>query len=828
MAGYKPHKITGMQTGLVQQREDFLLPDDAYPVLRNAYVWREQLKRKLGTKKMGRLRRVFTATSIGNSGASPWSFNLFTLASITETNAQVEVGSVTISIGGTDFVDDGYGNLLNDATNYGTVNYDTGAIVITTTIASGTASTATFNYFPGLPCMGIRLRERNNINQEDTIFFDTTYAYQYNGTSFQELDSTTPTTWTGSNSNFFWSTNFWVNASNAKLFWVTNNNINVGAGTSDPIHYYDGTTWTAFTPNLDTTGTPQVLQQALLLLPFRGRMLAFNTYEGTSIASSVHYAQRIRWAAIGTPIAANSWYDDTPGKGGFLDIPTSQSITAVGFVRDNLVIYCERSTWQLRFTGNQISPFIIEKINSELGAESSFSAVQFDTSLVGVGDKGIVECDSFSSKRIDIKIPNFVFDFNNTNNGVKRVQGVRDFINRLVYWTVPTESEGQKDVIYPNQRLVYNYENDSWAIFDDNFTAMGTYYPTTRLTWGTHITWADAHFKWYQPNSYNPEIVAGDHQGFISYPDALSKNQESLYITDITGNATTATTITSPSHNLQTGQVISISNIPASTPFANSLNNPKLGLITGATQANPCEITSASHGLSTGDEVQIYDVGGMTELNGFVFTITVTGTNTFTLDGIDSTSYTAYTSGGTWSSTSSNKFMIIRQDADTFDLYKYNSETGTFITPQLNAAATYIGGGEIALMDNMTIQSKKFNFIDQGQNIQLGFVDILAEAAADAKMSLYVYIDYNNDSPINAPFAIDDTFFNSVVPLAPTDGIQGSKYFQRVFCASRGNFITLVYTFSNEQMSNKTSEHYVQIDAQILWLRTAGKQLVRI
>lgn len=69
--------------------------------------------------------------------------------------------------------------------------------------------------------------------------------------------------------------------------------------------------------------------------------------------------------------------------------------------------------------------------------------------------------------------------------------------------------------------------------------------------------------------------------------------------------------------------------------------------ITGATQANPCQITITAHGYSTGDQVKIEGVGGMTNLNGNTYTITSTGANTFTLDGVNSTGYPAYTSGGT-------------------------------------------------------------------------------------------------------------------------------------------------------------------------------------
>lgn len=68
--------------------------------------------------------------------------------------------------------------------------------------------------------------------------------------------------------------------------------------------------------------------------------------------------------------------------------------------------------------------------------------------------------------------------------------------------------------------------------------------------------------------------------------------------------------------------------------------------VTGASNANPCQITVVGHPYSTGDEVYLSGVGGMTELNDQTFIITKTGANTFTLDGVDSTAYTAYISGG--------------------------------------------------------------------------------------------------------------------------------------------------------------------------------------
>jgi len=68
--------------------------------------------------------------------------------------------------------------------------------------------------------------------------------------------------------------------------------------------------------------------------------------------------------------------------------------------------------------------------------------------------------------------------------------------------------------------------------------------------------------------------------------------------------------------------------------------------IAGATQANPCEITAVGHGFSTGDLIYIDGVVGMTQLNNRIYTITSTGADTFTLDGVNSTAYTAYSSDG--------------------------------------------------------------------------------------------------------------------------------------------------------------------------------------
>lgn len=71
--------------------------------------------------------------------------------------------------------------------------------------------------------------------------------------------------------------------------------------------------------------------------------------------------------------------------------------------------------------------------------------------------------------------------------------------------------------------------------------------------------------------------------------------------------------------------------------------------ITGITKANPAVVAyTGADDLADGDVVYIFAVGGMTQVNGLIFTVAGlnTGANTFQLSGIDSTGYTTYTSGG--------------------------------------------------------------------------------------------------------------------------------------------------------------------------------------
>lgn len=68
--------------------------------------------------------------------------------------------------------------------------------------------------------------------------------------------------------------------------------------------------------------------------------------------------------------------------------------------------------------------------------------------------------------------------------------------------------------------------------------------------------------------------------------------------------------------------------------------------ITALTNANPGVATSAAHGLTNGDYVRLAVTSGMVDLDGQVCRVANVDTNTFELEGIDTTDFGTWESGG--------------------------------------------------------------------------------------------------------------------------------------------------------------------------------------
>jgi len=412
----------------------------------------------------------------------------------------------------------------------------------------------------------------------------------------------------------------------------------------DCLRWYDGTGWVNFMPPLSQSNyliedSPQAkyyLVGARLIFPFKDRILFFGPVIQTSSLSNspiylqdtVVYSQNgtpyYTASFTGNPLSTNtvfnsilvptnqtatptSYWEDQFGFGGFQSAGIDQAITTVSPNEDALIVgFFDSIQTRMIYTGNDIQPFQFFIINAELGSSSTFSAITMDEGVLSRGPRGFIITAQTSCARIDLDILDAVFDISNLNNGAERFCAQRDFINEWVYFTYPISSESEEVSVnvFPNQTLLYNYRDQSWAIFNETYTTYGTFRRKTGETWATigsiFSTWADWNEPWNsgESNLLEPIVVAGNQQGYVLLRD-----------TDTTGEA--------PS--------LYINNISSST------------------------ITSVNHCLNLGDYIVINGAQGTVGsiINGSVFSVTPIDNNTFTIYNPNTVISGTYLGGGT-------------------------------------------------------------------------------------------------------------------------------------------------------------------------------------
>lgn len=344
-------------------------------------------------------------------------------------------------------------------------------------------------------------------------------------------------------------------------FAIANRGIAQVSASQNGIRYYDASgtpTWYSFNPALSGT---EILTGALILLPFKGRLLALHTIERSSAGTDITYRNRVRASVSfpkGTPLSVNGWRTDIPGNGFFLDAPTSEAIVSADFLKDRLIVYFERSTWELVYTGNDTLPFFFRKLNRELGVESTFSIVPFDNGVFGIGNIGIHTCNGVNVERLDVIIPDEVYRINNESNGPQRAVGIRDYQLEMVYWTYPDKlsyDDSNDNKIFPNRVFAYNYRNNTWAEFEESFTTYGYYQPADEPTWDTlpYETWDDWNTPWDVglTSARNLMVAAGNQQGFtVVFDKGFSCSTDFIFTVTAMASVANGTQITSPNHNL--------------------------------------------------------------------------------------------------------------------------------------------------------------------------------------------------------------------------------------------------------------------------------------
>lgn len=859
MAKLKPFLIAGSDAGLETNKKSYLLPDKAFPILENAYVWRDRLKKREGLDLLGRLRRDLASQVLSSTttvGATTNIADLFSDMSITGENAEVVPGSLVVTIAGADaatYTDDGDGTFTVtgkgvDAGSF--VNYVTGEVnlVFSPVAVGGVAISVDVNYYPSLPAMGIVQRERANTNFEQTLVWDTKYCYFFDGTNYSEYLPVSATTWNGSDSQFFSGANFVGSDSSIRQLFVTNFNRD---GSGNPMRYTDGSTWTDFEPSISSTqvnneslGTNPVgaspfigslsntpvtrgtvtititgnspdpiviftdpdkdgtlkgsantnsgtidydtgavsltidplmstagsaatvfvdykhdantLFSARQLIPFYGRLLAFDTLEGATRGTATRFFSRLRFSQVGDPTQSSAWDSSIFGRGGFIDAPTSEEFVSAKFFKNILIVFFERTTWQLRYVGDYGMPFAFDRISSDFGSESQFSSVLFDDGVLAVGDKAIIASNSQGTERIDLKIPDEVFRFRNANEGTTRIHGIRDFQKELVYWNYNDPNTGDSDQKFPNKTLLYNYRNDTWGIFRNNITVFGQYHAIKGVTWNrTDVFWNNNDVTWDDPDAQTefPLTICGNQEGYIHTYGYNSADEESLSITAV-DRSVSPVRIEMKNHNLANNEIIYVEGLDF---------------------------------LDTSDSSDV-----TTDLNDQTYQVQ----------------------------------FLEPYDADIVEIFRWNTVDqnyeGNFSYTPVSGTGTYIGGGKATLLPKMDIRTKDFNpFLMEGKQSKMGYIDFLTETTNAGVVSINLFTDTTVKEEGNLLVG-QKTVQTQNSPLfnSPDTDITWNRFFATVF----GQFISLQITYNDDQMNDRSvlDQEFV-LHAMILWVKAGGR-----
>lgn len=598
---YTPYLIANYATGLEKRLQPWLLPDDAQQELYDGFVYRGVLGKRDGynyfaTGEEGgapyrESRIVHKLTAVPMVGVINSINTVFTLAG----TAQIARGSVVVT-GSTPLqvlTDNGVGGFTGAGT--GTINYTTGAISVTFTTAptAGTV-TVTYSFMPGNPVMMVA-SFYTATNIRELIVADTQYVNRYNST-LNILEDITTTPYTGNSHNFFSWTNYASAADAPRLLFVNN---------KDPVQQYNGTAVANYVFNMNSSVAPFnpiVSFTCLLMADFKDRLLFFRTTEDGTI-----YPRRIRIS--GTGVNCDDFRTSATGAG-FIDIPDNTWIYGIAFNRDDIIIFTENSTWTLKYTGNDTTPFVLNKIDESRGSQAPFAAITYLNRTSALSPRGMIMTDGYRVERQDDSIPDFSFnEINGVNFDLCFAGSVDQDKDHYLIYPPPKQSQSKRI-------LTTNYDEDNYSIYRLPLSCMGTYVEAHDVTWNDLIkfnNWTEFAAVYSNWNSFSytagaPFSIGGGHNGEI-WKLAVTESEDNpvkIYgITNLGGNV-----------------------LQVTTDFNNyDLNgyDPEMGA----------------------DYIFFTGIGGMLELNGKQFPLIqrVSG-NVFNVRADPAVTYSAYTSGG--------------------------------------------------------------------------------------------------------------------------------------------------------------------------------------
>ena len=436
---YEGFPIYDFKSGLILNKQPWLIPTDAFKNIKNAFIYQGVLQKRKGYTEWGRFVHFVNNESMGTT------VDLQLTYSGTVAHYPIRPGNFIVqdTVNELPFTDNGNGTLTR-ASDSGTINYTTGAWSITygSNPGAGKSIWVDYNYFPNLPIMGIHTYYQD-VGTSQFLVFNTKRVNKYVSGKLEDLTGTD--IFTGSDSDFFWFEN-WKD----RLF-ITNN--------VDRVKIYDGTDLTDL--NIDTDGdTNNDVNSCLLILAYKGHLVLLRTKEADP---SIHCPHRARWSVSNS---YSNWKESQGG--GFVDCPSIDWIMGADFIGDDLITGMERSIWALKYIGDPNLPFKWENIKGTEGCYATFSICAFSDELIMLAATRMIATDGIDINGVDDKIPDFALNFN--QEGFKYCYGTVLEETRSLWLTYPSPGAS-----HPDKILIMNYEEATFSDFAMSLHCLGYY-----------------------------------------------------------------------------------------------------------------------------------------------------------------------------------------------------------------------------------------------------------------------------------------------------------------------------------------------------------------
>jgi hypothetical protein len=289
------------------------------------------------------------------------------------------------------------------------------------------------------------------------------------------------------------------------------------------VYFYDGTNVLDFTnggmggDNPDYSAPSEgPLTKATKVHWFGERLNLF-----APVINAVTYQQGVLYSGI-RDSSGNGDKFNVAGAG-ILSADTYELMKGTIRLGDLIIMKFQGSDWTLEKTRDAFNPYIVKKIPSVIGTDATFSTVAWNYEAKSVGETGLITTDGRQSVRFDNKIPFFTRDEMEQKN-IELTYG--GFDRQTSQFMFAYREEGSTlDDVTQDKVLIYNYEESTWAIYDQRFSVFGESNRGKDLAWASIKETEKASWeKWGTTEEVWGRIgigeevqktLAGDDEGYV-------------------------------------------------------------------------------------------------------------------------------------------------------------------------------------------------------------------------------------------------------------------------------------------------------------------------